>query len=300
MIKIHKSIFILTFLTTLSARAQFHDYLTGLQNDLQIHKTTLADKLSQTTSVKELNFWDRFTSPTATALYSPLFNTIKLKEDLLLANGSIKNAQKIRGPRYQTTPVVTIFHEMGHAELDTLIENSSEMEDLAVMNLYKATLKNRYRQNFRGAKPYDIFHEHYAYYRTAVLEYLYNELSNIYMQNGYNYIQNRCYLTPKLKELLANGVLLEDFVKLYSFAPSPFYRKEIEQDYVFVKGKSYSLKEISDWGNIKGLVHTIFWSSLQKNYGFPINRRQFVERLNNAEHLRDFKECRKKLYKQSP
>lgn len=285
-----------TLFLSFEAQAQFHGYLEGLKADLQLEASGFADELESRLHVKKMSFWDRLTSPTATALYSPLFNTIKLKADLIHPNGQIKDAREIRGKRYLTTPVVTIFHEMGHAELDTIIENSSEIEEVSFMALYKNTLKNLYEKNFKGVRPYDLFHEHYAYYKTAVLEFMYNELANIYMENGYNYIDQRCYLTPRLKELLQSGISLEDFVKLRNFSDNDFYQRQIEVRYVFVKGESYNLSNISEWEKTKGLVHKIFWNTLQKYYNFAVNRSQFVERLNNSSSLKAFKKCREKLF----
>lgn len=293
---IKMTFFLWTLLLSFETHAQFHEYLEGLKADLKIEATDFADKLEGRVHVKKMNFWDRLTSPTATALYSPLFNTIKLKADLISSNGQIKDARQIRGKRYLTTPLVTIFHEMGHAELDTIIENSSEIEELNFMALYQNTLKSLYRTNFRGARPYDLFHEHYAYYKTSVLEFMYNELTNIYMENGYNYIDQRCYLTPKLKELLQSGVSLEDFMKLHNFSGNNFYQRQIQVRYVFVKGQSFNLSKISEWENIKGLVHKTFWETLQKYYSFAENRSQFVERLNNSSSLKTFKRCRAKFF----
>lgn len=293
--------FFLPFLAFTSAtHAQtYQKFLEGLQADLHFQQTSIGPVLEKRVSVARFSSLNRWLNPDATATYHPLFKRINLHEELLetiRGKTTIKDARVIRGPQYQYSSVVTVFHEMGHAELDTIIEPGQELIHLSVRSTYQHLLKDFYRETFKTGS-YDIFHEHFAYYRTDLIEFLYQELQDIFMINGYNVFQDRCFLNNNLRLMLDNAASLEEFTQIHNFGEQKdFYRHKIGPRFVFVKGKDYDLHLGRDHQRILQQAHNIFWAYHQESYGFPMNREQFVQRLRKSPVAQKIAKCRTAIY----
>ena len=277
-------------------------FITGLKKDLFFTKTKRAIELSHKINVSEFGPLGRILSPDAIATYNGNLNTISLaKENLEVFNGvlRIRDAQKLRKTNFSGTYLIsTIFHEMGHAELDVFIENEAELDDLSLNYFYKKTLKTYYRKAFSG-NPHTIFHEHFGYYRSELIDFLYSELDTVMLNNGYNKIKNSCFLTNALKNDLKNGVSLEEFTKFKVIDKSnTFYRLKVNPGFVYVRGKDLDLSKLDQ--KILNQTHTLFWGYHQNFYNFPINQKQLVERLNaGTEFQKGLAKCREKFWQEN-
>lgn len=280
-------------LTPLISFASVNDFVRGLSQDLKLTRFDRAYELSSKANVSVFNAYQRWRFPTAMAIYNPLTNTMSLPEDNL--NGSnIKSAVVIRGDNYIYSRVATIFHEMGHAEMDIMIENEVTLSDSSVMNLYRYTMKDFYRKKFSAIRTWDYFQEHFGYYRTELVEFFYTELSDILLQNGWNRVRKGCFLNAPLRKLLQNGVSREDFLSLLNFSnDTEFYRQKINPRWIFIAGKDYDMENAPE----RDRASLIFWSYHQENYNFPINRKDFIKRLNKGhQYKKSLAECRGQLW----
>jgi hypothetical protein len=289
-------------LSPLATAQVFDAYLRGLQADLLFDKTDVGRVLERRVSVIRFNALNRAINPDAEATYHPIFKQINLHDDLLMPNSrptSIRDARLIRGPQFQYVPLATIFHEMGHAELDTIIEKGDRLIDHVMRDTYSRFLRSFYRETFGVLRPYTIFHEHFAYYRSDLIDFLYGEVMDIFFLNGYNVHRNGCFLSRPLRAMLEAGVELEEFKKWHSFTPKEndaFYRTRVSPRYIFVRSNSYDLHEGQDYQRVLNHAHSVFWAYHQEVYGFPINRADFVKRMNESQSYRQRLSCREQLY----
>lgn len=291
-----KLITLVTLATATTAFAgPFDLFLTTLKKDFYFTKTTKGSELNHTVYVTAFGPIGRVFNKDAAATYNDKINMISLDESLL-DGGMIKSAREIMGPNYDSSKISTIFHEMGHAELDTLIENETDLEDTMLNTYYKTTLKAQYKKYFPSFNPHMLFHEHFGYYRGELIDFISNEVNNILTENGYNRFANRCFLAYGLKKKLAEGVSLEEYQKLMNFqTKDEFYRLKIGPQYIFVRGKDIDLKTAP--AAMIAQVHLMFWSYHQAGYNFPITRSDLVKRMNQSNpYARALKECRTKQW----
>lgn len=293
------------FLTSSLYAQAFDQFVAGLQKDYYMTRTDRGIELNHHIRVSKFGPLGRILSPDATATYNSKLNLISLQEDLLIKNGrqySIKDARLIRGANYaQTYYLSTIFHEMGHAELDVFIENEREAEDSMLLHHYKNVLKPFYKSNFPKFNPFTIFHEHFGYYRSDLLDFLTNERGDVLLANGYNVFSKSCFLNSVLRKKLADGISLEEFQKLFVINTNAEpYRKRVSTRYVYVKGKDIDLIQAPLAKGILEQTHTLFWAYHQAMYGFPINQKDLVNRMNaTGEFKASLSECRTRFWNEA-
>lgn len=282
----------------------FDQFLFGLKKDLYFTRSERGAELTHHVRVTKFGPFGRVMNPDAIATYNDKLNVISLDENLLEGLGRdrwIKDARAIRGPAYQFTyHLSTIFHEMGHAELDVFIESGREPEDQMLKSHYNNVLKSFYKGNFRSFNPHMVFHEHFGYYRSDLIDFFNNEVSDIYMNNGFNKFQRRCFLNNILKAKLAEGISLEDFKKLFVYNPEVQYRTKVGPRYVYVKGKDIDLMSARNAQVIMDQTHNLMWAYHQRFYNFPSNQTELVYRMNlENEFKKDFEACRTKLWNEA-
>lgn len=293
---------LLALLLPLAALASSTEvFIHGLKKDLLFTKTSRAIELSRHIRVSKFGPLGQILSPDAVATYNGRLNIMSLAEENLEVHDGmvrIKDAQKIRQTNFARTPNnSTIFHEMGHAELDVFIENEQELDDLSLNYHYKNNLRPLYAKAFRRNNPHTVFHEHFGYYRSELIDFLYGEMDNIFLYNGYNKIKKSCFLTQAQRNELKDGVSLEEFIQ---FKPLPgkndeFYRLKVSPEFIYVSGKDLDLKNIDK--EVIEKTHLLFWGYHQNFYNFPIHQKEFVARLNaGTEFQKDLEQCRTKFW----
>lgn len=291
-----KLITLVTLATATTAFAgPFDLFLTTLKKDFYFTKSEKGTELNHTVYVTAFGPIGRIFNKDAAATYNDKLNMISI-DPSYLDGGMIKSAREIMGPNFDSSKIATIFHEMGHAELDTLIENERDLEDVMLSTFYKTSLKAFYKTHFPNFNPHMVFHEHFGYYRSDLIDFISGEVNEVLTQNGFNRFQNRCFFGQNLKKKLAEGISLEEYQKLLNFkSTDEFYRLKVNPQYIFVRGKDIDLNTAP-----KAMIaqtHLMFWSYHQAGYNFPISRSDLVKRMNKSNpYARVLKECRTKQW----
>lgn len=280
------------------------NFTDGLSDLLLFNKTGRSKELEKSLNLAPLNKLDKILIPTASATYNGKLNTIKLDESLLEKKDGrffIKSPLSIFGKNLEgMTEIVTIFHELAHAEVDLLIENNKNLNDSILMTHYKNSLKEVIKRNFTYDS-WTFFHEYFAYYRTDLAESYFWDKQDIYFNNGYDPRTEKCRQTPIVKKLLENKVSLEEFTQFYAFEPEKSYRKIVAPQYVFVKGKDYNLNTLSKAeANIINKTNDLFWMYHLEEYGVAATQKELVARMNKKDkELKALKKCRTEIYRQN-
>lgn len=291
-----KLITLVTLVTATSAFAgPFDLFLTTLKREFYFTKIEKGTQLNHTVFVTEFGPIGRVFNKDAAATYNDRINMISL-DPSLLDGGMIKSAREIMGKNYDSSKISTVFHEMGHAEMDTLVENDYDLDDLSLHTYYKNTLKNVYKTYFPNFNAHMMLQEHFGYYRGELIDFIAGEVNSVLTDNGYNRYANRCFLSMNLKKKLAEGISLNEYTKLINFqAKDEFYRLKIGPQYIFVRGKDIDLSKAP-----KALIaqaHLMFWSYHQAGYNFPITRSDLIKRMNVSNpYKRAITECRTKQW----
>lgn len=241
----------------------------------------------------------RVLSPDASATYNDKINTISLDQSLLVLKD---RKYEIIDPRVMLNPgysgfstVATIFHELGHAEMDVFIKNEVTLSDLSLKYFYKTKLRPLYKKYFKGINPWTVFHEHFAYYRTDLIETLSFDMMDLMGENGWHAQRGTCYLTPQLKRMKAEGVSLEEFLKIRTSKIKNY--KDITPGYIFVRGKDLNLADVKGAdADVLKEAHTLFWSYHKEFYGFPKNISEIVAKMNDDSVFNKLRTCRENLY----
>jgi hypothetical protein len=284
-------------LLSLLLLGSFDLFLPSMRQEYFFTKTQRAFELNHKVRVQELGPIGRVLSPDAIATYNGNLNIISLNQAHITGH-VIKTAQEIMGPLGDYSKLGTIFHEMGHAEMDVFIENETTERDVLVMYHYHHKLRDFYRKHFPKFSPKTLFHEHFGYYRAELIEFLSTQMSDLLVTNGYNKFKKSCFLTPPLRKMLAENVTLEDFQKLFVPAgDDEFFRKKIGPRFIFVKGKDIDLGSVPE--DMVRETHDLFWAYHQDFYGFPINKKELVKRMNaEGVFMKDLASCRAKLWRE--
>ncbi len=245
------------------------------------------------------------TNGTAEASYNPLLNTIFLKSENLIQTGlmsyNVKSITLLKSEQPLAYPgkISTIFHELGHSEMDQFILNGITSEDRMMLQLYKNEFVPWVKKNYPSLNPKTLFQEVYGYYRGNIIETLFADKSNIEILNGYNIYQHRCFLSFYLKKVI--GTLSREEFSQFLFPENDptweeKYRNRVLPRYVFIEGKDIDLmKNPSD--PFKETWKRVFWYYFSINYHSPSNTRELA--LHFREHSPDrnfIKECRNKMW----
>lgn len=289
-----KTFILLLALSTSAFANNVTPFIEGLKADIFFTKTTRAQELHHHIRIKPFGPLGQVMSPDAVATYNGNLNLINL-DKALLNGSSIKDAREIRGPQFATYKNSTIFHELGHAELDVFIEEKETPVDEELVKHYEGTLKPFYKKNFPSFNPHTVFHEHFSYYRSDLVDFLYNEVDKIFMLNGYNKMKNSCFLTAQLKKQLADGVSLESFVTLLGDSEVPFHT-EVAPQYVFVKGKDIDLFQAPNHAAVLKETYRLFWNYHVNFYGQANHQKDLVKRLSGTAVAKTIEACRQKFW----
>lgn len=295
------TLIVLSLVTTTAFAGAFDQFLHGLQKDYFFTKKAHGIELANHVRVSKFGPLDRVLSPDAIATYNANLNTIKLDETLLVKVGNetqVRDGRHIRGNDHSGTHhLSTIFHEMGHAEMDVFIENRREPQDEMVYSLYQNTLKAFYKANFPRFNPNTIFQEHFGYYRGDLIDFFTNEITTVLINNGFNKYSRSCFTTQEMKKKLAEGIPLEAFKQFFTVGEAVPYSTKISTRYVFVRGKDIDLMSAPNGEAMLKQTHHVFWLYHQKTYDFPQSQAELVMRMNaGSEYKKALEECRTSIW----
>lgn len=283
-----------------SLAGSFDIFMDTLKEEYFIQKTTRGKELHYHVKVTPFNWIMRRLSPDAVATYNDKLNLVSLNEALLIkvdGTHNVRSVREIEGTEYASYKTSTVFHEMGHAELDVFIENNRESTDEELNNFYKHVMKDFYKTHFRGTNPHLMFHEHFGYYRGDLVDLISGEIQTVLIQNGFNRYKLSCFKTPALKKLVKEGISLEEFKKFLILDEGKSYKDQVSPDYIFIKGKDIHLKAQNvPRSGIRNL-EAMFWNYHKAHYDFPANRAELTTRMNQASRYRlKLAQCREKLW----
>lgn len=292
-------IFILCCLSFSAYASSFDAFYQGLQKAFYLKNIDRGLETSQHVRLTKFGPIGRVFSPDASATYNDKTNTISLDSSLIIRRNNekqIEDARVILTPNYSGfSTVATIFHELAHAEVDIFVENEKKLTDLTLKNFYKTKLRPLYRKYFKGINPWTAFHEHFAYYRTDLIETMSMDMMDLYMDIGWHPQRNTCYLTPPLKKLLANGATLEEFLKLQTTRTRSY--SFVTPGYIFVRGKDLNLDSVKGAdAQVLKEAHALFWSYHLEFYGMPRNITEVINHMDNDSRFKALKKCREDLY----
>jgi hypothetical protein len=274
--------------------------MNSFKDDYLFTKTARAQELPNHVRITPFNWIQRRMSPDAIATYNDKLNVISLNSELLTKSQGkyvIKSTRAIEGNGNASAKISTIFHEMGHAEMDVFIENEREAVDSDINQYFKHVLKDFYKTHFKAFNPKHLFHEHFGYYRSDLVDRMDIEIEDLYLNNGFNRYQNRCFLNPVLRKLLEDGISLEDFKKFMLLTENKQFSKHIGPEYIYVKGKDVHLKAKNIPQQVINTTQQLFWQYHKHFYDFPSNSQELVDRMNKKSRFKDaLSKCREILW----
>jgi hypothetical protein len=291
-------------LTILPAQAQkFDDFLLSLEKSLPIKTQRLRDILTSTNAKLAhpslLQKWGIINS-TASASYNGVLNTIIVDPELTI----LVNPDDLREGRRAKTwnemqsdnkltfyvPVMTLFHELSHAEFDSL-KKSSDPEDKIVFELLNYDLKNYLKIHY---PEFNFFQRHiaiselYAYYQGDFLYKLLNEIDDILIDNGYNRFKKTCRLFPHLSQILES--LPQASRHLYILKRSPFNYIDTPLPIFYVSGRDL---EVNSQNPLYEKLQRSLWNHFSRNYSLPQSRSALVNWMSSQpQYLKLIAPCR--------
>jgi hypothetical protein len=247
----------------------------------------------------------------AAATYNGVINTIELEKAATIKDGeknrlrTLEELKENSGHAYPSM-VSTIFHELGHAEYDTLIEEGATDADKtlhAVMeNEIRPWLKENYPHLKRGFFPNKVsiaLSELYGYYRTDIIERYFEDMDDIFLYNGYNRYNDSCFKRHKKLEAMALTMELEDFQKLLvpdtDKARTPF-RDRVIVNQIWIQGGEVDFLKPAKSAFKKQWYYAI-WDHFAKFYKPPLDTKEFVAHLqSNHPAMEKLKTCRNTMW----
>lgn len=288
------------FSTSYAAEESIRDFANDLERlfSIKAQKTLAVGDVTHFT--KQIN-----TNGTAEASYNPLLNTIFLKSENLVSTGpfsyNVKSISTLKQeqPTAYSVKISTIFHELGHSEMDQFILKGITSEDRMILGLYKNEFIPWAHTNYPGVNPKTLFQEIYGYYRGAVIETLFADKSTIEILNGYNIYQHKCFLSFYLKKVI-HELSREEFSQILFPENDPSWEEKNHNKffprYVFIQGKDIDLEKNPN-DPFKEQLKRAFWFYFSTNYHPPSNVRELAIYLRSHHEDRNFlKECRNKLW----
>ena len=290
---------LITISPTFAAEESIRDFANDLQQIFGIEAKKTLEVGSRTRFAPPL-----FPSNTAEASYNPVLNTIFLKKENLGANNYVKSITALKAMEPVTYPVKisTIFHELGHAEMDQFVLNDITVDDRALHSVFTNEITPWVKKNYPGVNPKTLFHETYGYYRGSVIETMFNDKATIEIYNGWNSYQKRCFFTPDLKAKVMT-MTKEDFAQIMypenNSAWEEKYSSRFVPRYVFIQGKDVDLmKNPAD--PFKEQWKKAIWNYFSQNYRSPSNMRELAVYFKTHHQDRNLiRDCRNAFWDES-
>lgn len=288
--------FCLFLISSISYANSYYEFMNSFKEELHLLKMGRVLELDNHVKIRPFNILDKALSPDASATYNGKLNLIKLNDHLIRKVGNKFSAKSLLEMENHYE-IATIFHEIGHAEVDIFIENRKNSNDEILMSYYKYNLKPAIKRNF-SVNAWTFFHEYFGYYRTDLVEIITMDKLDIYHYNGYSKLSKKCYLPKWLEQKLKSGVSREEFLKIFPLEASKSYRIKAAPRYIFVKRKDYDLEKVSASDkSIFNLFNNLIWQYHIDEFGFPSTQGQLVDRMNNNDiELKNIQQCRNQYF----
>jgi hypothetical protein len=245
-------------------------------------------------------------NPNAEASYNPRLNTIFLKKENLIYQGEmtfkVKSITQLKSnePLIYPIKVATIFHELGHSEMEQFILKGLTSEDRILSNIFKNEFTPWVKKNYPGVNAKYFFQEIYGYYRSNVIETLFQDKTTIEIYNGWNRYKHHCFNSPMITNL-AKTLSRKDFgVILFPENISNWeeaYMNKFLPDIIFINGKDLDLMKNINNDPFKESWKKAFWDYFSNNYQGPANMRELATYFKtHHENRGEILKCRNELW----
>lgn len=284
--KIYLFIIAVLSVGTLAIAGPFSHFHKSLQDEVFIDQF-YAELVTGNIRLRPPNILHRF--QTGAAYYHDLFNTIYLqKENLVKIHRGYRvksSFEMIEGNvNYFPIRAETIFHEMAHAEYDTIIEENNTSNFKKLMD----NVRTWFKKNHKGFNSKIAMHELYGYSAGQIVALLYNDLQSILMNHGLNYQKKYGCMSEGFRKKVASRLgYTADNYHFETKVSENVYQDKYFPEYIFVKGKDLKIKSTFPlrW---KESIYKHF----RNNYGFPKSTTHLIERMNRSGFYKSWlKKC---------
>jgi hypothetical protein len=258
------------FSITTSA-SKFSHFSSQLEERLLIDLTHL-ERVEQNIKIRKPNVLERWwmNKSGAEATYNDKTNVVVLREKNFRGKRIVARDDFAGNQKYSFIVLAsTIFHEMAHADYDTVISREGNSIKDVLWNIGGWFKSNTKHNPKIGA------HEFFGYSAGDILIGLDGEVSDILLQHR---------IHPQTLECFARGSEFDEF----QLRTKKDYVKAFTPDYVFIKGKSVDLKKLNFPNHFRKKVYDYF----SKRYNFPFNREELINILNRSKYLDILKSCK--------
>ena len=251
--------------------SKFDQFSSQLEERLLIDLSHL-ETVEQRVKIRKPNVLERWwmNKSGAEATYNDKTNVIILREKNFRNNRIVSRNDFTGNQRFSFIVLAsTIFHEMAHADYDTVLSKEGNIIKDVLWNI-GGWFKSKTRHNAKiGA------HEFFGYSAGDILIGVDSEISDILLQHR---------IHPQTLECFARGSEFDEF----QLRSEKDYIKSFTPDYIFIKGKSVDLEQLK----FPYLYRKQVFNYFSKRYNFPKNRRELVDILNKSKYLDILKSCK--------
>lgn len=205
----------------------------------------------------------------AEATYNDKTNVIVLRKKNFVKNRIISRSDLDESKKYSFIVLAsTIFHELAHADFDTVISNDKSPINKTLFDIQK-WFKRNVNLNSKIAA-----HEFFGYSAGESLMGLDNEISDILLQHRIN---------PQTLKCFGRSAHAKEF----SLSSEKNYIDFFTPDFIFIKGKDLDLRKIKFPYIFRKEVYSYF----SKRYNFPSSRRELIDILNKSKYFNILLSC---------
>lgn len=260
-----------------ASKSNFIDYFDSLEKRLLIKQDHLLD-ISQHIRLKKLSRWS---SRNAEATYSPMSNTISLKDNYLMKEGRGLRVRKynefeIIGLNSFFMRSVTIFHELHHGDFEVYIKKN---KSLPIYSLLSKDLPNWFRKNIRGVNTRTATHELFGYTAGEVVQILQDRIQSLLMNHGIYFDRKRCFKRSGLEKVAARLGLDKKLEYKNIFGDLNLKASYIPKT-IFINGKDIDMENLPL--EMKERLVDYFIDT----YQLPKTSKDLVKMLNNSNLYR--------------
>lgn len=281
------TLLILLSFNTFAARENFELFLDSLED----HVLMRTDHLIDITPKIRLSKMGIFDSRNAEATYSPLTNTIKLKEENLVSLG---RGYRIKSfSEYATTagynPFIvkaqTIFHELAHADFDVYLEGAKHLE---IHHYLTQKIPAWFKKNFRGVNAKTATHELFGYTAGNFIFTINSKMLDTLINHGLYHNQDKCFGEVALRKI-ATRLELDKKIEFKDTLQIASLENQIIPGFIFINGKSLDIKALPQ--EFKTALMTYF----KEQYSLASNTKELAHKLNSSAYLNRLQNCYKFL-----